>query len=92
MDIVNAYTELGGQRVEVAADDREVVICHEQAEVARHPLVAPGEASITDEHRGGPRGTGGRPARSIRPRSRPEQAFVALGPVAERFLRAAAAA
>ena len=83
---------LVGQSVQVAADDRAVVIRHEQAEVARHPLVAPGEASITDEHYGGPRGNGGRPTRAIRPRSQVEQAFVALGPVAERFLRAAAAA
>jgi transposase len=75
--------------VEVAADDRQVVICHHDAEVARHPLIAPGEASICDDHYGGPRG---RPARAIRPRSQAEQAFCALGPVAERFLRAAAAA
>ena len=83
---------LVGMTVEVAADDREVVVCHDDAEVARHPLVAPGEASICDDHYGGPRGNGGRPSRAIRPRSQTEQAFVALGPVAERFLRAAAAA
>jgi transposase len=83
---------LVGMTVEVAADDREVVVGHGDAEVARHPLVAPGEASICDDHYGGPRGNGGRPTRAIRPRSQSEQAFVALGPVAERFLRAAAAA
>jgi transposase len=82
-------TRLVGVTVEVAADDHQVVICHGEVEVARHPLIAPGEASICDDHYGGPRG---RPARSIRPRSQTEQAFVALGPVAERFLRAAAAA
>jgi hypothetical protein len=80
---------LVGRTVQVAADDRQVVICHDDAEVARHPLIAPGEASICDDHYGGPRG---RPARAIRPRSQAEQAFCALGPVAERFLRAAAAA
>ena len=83
---------LVGQTVEVAADDRAVVICHGAAEVAHHPLIAPGEASILDEHYGGPRGNGGRPTRAVRPRSQTEQAFVALGPAAERFLRAAAAA
>jgi hypothetical protein len=85
-------TRLVGMTVEVAADDREVAVCHGEHEVARHPLVAPGEASICDDHYGGPRGNGGRPSRAIRPRSQTEQAFVALGPVAERFLRAAAAA
>lgn len=80
---------LVGMTVEVAADDRQVVVCHGEVEVARHPLVAPGEASICDDHYGGPRG---RPARAIRPRGQAEQAFCALGPVAERFLRAAAAA
>jgi transposase len=83
---------LVGLTVEVAADDHQVAICHGDAEVARHPLVAPGEASICDDHYGGPRGNGGRPSRAIRPRSQTEQAFVALGPAAERFLRAAAAA
>jgi Mu transposase-like protein len=82
-------TRLVGMTVEVAADDHQVVICHGQVEVARHPLIAPGEASICEDHYGGPRG---RPARAIRPRSQAEQAFCALGPVAERFLRAAAAA
>ena len=83
---------LVGQTVEVTADDHQVVVCHGEQEVARHPLIAPGEASITDDHYGGPRGNGGRPARAVRPRSDPERAFVALGPVAEQFLRAAAAA
>jgi transposase len=83
---------LVGMTVQVAADDRQVVVCHGDVEVARHPLVAPGEASICDDHYGGPRANGGRPSRAIRPRSQTEQAFVALGPVAERFLRAAAAA
>jgi transposase len=83
---------LVGMTVQVTADDHHVVICHGEAEVARHPLAAPGEASICDDHYGGPRANGGRPARAVRPRSQTEQAFLALGPVAERFLRAAAAA
>ncbi len=84
--------KLVGQSVEVAAADHQVVICHGEVEVARHPLVAPGEASITDDHYGGPRAGGDRPSRPIRPRSQVERSFCALGPAAERFLRAAAAA
>ena len=45
--------------------------------------------SIIDEHYGGPRRG---PARAIRARSGPERAFLALGPIAEAFLRDAAAA
>jgi len=80
---------LVGKKVEVAAIDGEIVITYQQAEVARHLAVAPGEASIRDEHYGGARS---RPVRAVRPRSASERAFLALGPTAERFLRAAAAA
>lgn len=80
---------LVGATVEVAAAEGEVVVSHRGEEVARHPLVAPGECSILDEHYGGP---DGRPRRALRPRSEAERAFLALGEVAERFLRAAAAA
>jgi hypothetical protein len=58
--------------------------------VADHPLLPAGEASILDEHYGGTRPAV--PARKIRPRSPAEQAFCALGPVAEQWLRGAAAA
>ena len=57
--------------------------------LAQHPLKAPGEASILDEHYGRPRSS--TPARKITPRTQAEQAFCALGPVAERWLRLAAA-
>lgn len=80
---------LVGKSVEVAAIDGEIVIRHQNTEVARHLAVAPGEASILDEHYGGARP---RPARAVRPRSVSERAFLALGPAAEAFLRAAAAA
>ncbi len=80
---------LVGTKVEVAAVDGEIVITQRGGEVARHLAVAPGEASILDDHYGGPRA---RPARAIRPRSESERAFCALGPAAEHFLRAAAAA
>jgi propanediol dehydratase small subunit len=81
--------ELIGRDVDVVAGDGQVLIEHRGELVAQHPLVAPGEVSIIDEHYGGPRRG---PARAIRARSGPERAFLALGPIAEAFLRDAAAA
>ncbi|MBA2425598.1 MAG: IS21 family transposase [Actinobacteria bacterium] len=80
---------LVGDKVEVTAGAREVVIFRRDEEVCRHPLVAPGEVSISDDHYGTP---ATKPHRAIRPRSNVERAFVSLGDVAEDFLRAAAAA
>ena len=80
---------LVGTQVEVAAEDTRIVIYNREDIVAVHPLIAPGEVSIIDEHYGGPRR---QPARAVRPRSAAERAFLQLGPVAEDFLRAAAAA
>lgn len=80
---------LVGTSVEVAAEDTRVVIYLRDDIVAVHPLIAPGEVSINDDHYGGPRR---QPARAVRPRSEVERAFLQLGPVAEDFLRAAAAA
>jgi len=57
--------------------------------VAEHVLVAPGEASVLDEHYGGPRPA---PRRAVRPKTAAEKAFCALGPVAEAFITGAAAA
>ena len=57
---------------------------------AEHPLVGPGEASILDDHYGGPRPV--TPVRAIRPRTVAEQQFCALGPAAEAFIAGAAAA
>ena len=81
--------ELVGRSVEVVVGDGEVLVHHGDALVAVHPVVAPGECSIIDDHYGGPRRV---PARAVRPRSGAERAFLALGPAAEAFLRAAAAA
>lgn len=81
--------ELIGRDVDVLAGDGKVVVEHRGELVAQHPLVAPGEVSIIDEHYGGPRRG---PARAVRARSGPERAFLALGPTAEAFLRDAAAA
>jgi hypothetical protein len=58
--------------------------------LAEHALVAPGEASILDEHYGSTRPD--RPRRSARARTVTEKEFLALGPVAETFLTGAAAA
>jgi transposase len=81
--------ELVGRDVTVIAAEGEVVIEHQGEVVARHRLVAPGEVSLVDEHYGGPRRG---PARAVRPRSGTERAFLGLGPVAEAFVRNAAAA
>jgi transposase len=80
---------LVGATVTVLAHEGAVIIAHEGHEVARHRPVAPGEVALEDAHYGGP---ARRPARAVRPRSAAEVAFLALGPAAERFLRAAAAA
>ncbi len=58
--------------------------------VADHPLVAPGETSILDEHYGTARPD--RPRRAARPKTVVEKQFLALGPVAHAFLTDAAAA
>jgi transposase len=57
--------------------------------VAEHVLVAPGEASVRDEHYGGPRPM---PRRAVRPKTAAEKQFCALGPVAGAFITGAAAA
>jgi transposase len=57
--------------------------------VAEHLLVAPGEASIHDDHYGGPRPA---PRRAVRAKTVAEKAFCALGPTAEAFITGAAAA
>jgi hypothetical protein len=57
--------------------------------VCEHMLVAPGEASVRDEHYGGPRPA---PRRAVRPKTQAERDFCALGPVAEAFITGAAAA
>lgn len=58
--------------------------------LAQHTLVAPGEASVLDEHYGSSRPTV--PRRAVRPRTATERQFCALGATAEAFLTGAAAA
>jgi len=81
--------ELVGQSVELVVEAGMVIVVRASAEVARHAIVAPGEVALIDAHYGGPRAA---PARPIRPRAEQEVAFLALGPIAEQFLRTAAAA
>lgn len=80
---------LVGRQVEVATVDDRIEVWHQQQRVAEHPLVAPGGASILDEHYDRP---ARKPQRAVRPRSSVETRFLALGEPAEAFLRAAAAA
>jgi len=88
-------TELVDERVWARAAGEELVIVHADApagprEVARHQLTTPGRPSIHDEHYP-PRPAG---ALERRPKAGTieEQAFLAIGPGAERWLIAAAAA
>ena len=80
-----------GEQVGLRTDDgRLLVIMTAAGEVvAEHMLVAPGEASVRDEHYGGPRPA---PRRAVRPKTAAEKEFCALGPVAEAFITGAAAA
>jgi len=78
-----------GMRVDVITDGPELLVRHRGTEIARHRIVGPGELSLVDDHYGGP---ARRPTRALRPRTPAEIAFLTLGPVAEAFLRAAAAA
>ena len=80
--------ELIGRHVELAVSAGELVISAGAREVARHRIVGPGELSLLDDHYGR---AAHEPVRAIRPRSDAEIAFCSLGPVAEAFLRAAAA-
>jgi hypothetical protein len=80
-----------GQRVEVLAGSSGItILIPDTGEVlAEHPLMAPGASSVLDAHYGRPRPNA--PTRKVTPRTPAEQAFCALGPVAEQWLRNAAA-
>jgi hypothetical protein len=80
-----------GEQAGLRTDDgRLLVIVTAAGDVAaEHVLVAPGEASVRDEHYGGPRPA---PRRAVRPKTAAEKQFCALGPVAEAFITGAAAA
>jgi hypothetical protein len=80
-----------GESVRLRTDDGRLLVILTAAGqvVAEHVLVAPGEASVRDEHYGGPRPA---PRRAVRPRTTAEKEFCALGPAAEVFITGAAAA
>ena len=80
-----------GSQVQVRVDDgRLLAVAAATGEiVAEHTLVAPGEASVRDEHYGGPRPD--TPPRAVRPKTAAEKEFCSLGPVAEAFITGAAA-
>jgi transposase len=84
-------TRLIGTEVRLRTDDgRLMAIMTGTGEVvAEHTLVAPGEASVRDEHYGGPRPE---PRRAARPKTTAEKEFCSLGPVAGAFITGAAAA
>jgi len=77
-----------GRQVEVRVADGAVQVVLLGSVVAEHRLVAPGEASVDDDHYGGPRPA---PRRAVRAKTPAEKAFCALGPAAEAFIIAAAA-
>jgi transposase len=80
-----------GTGVRLHTDDGRllVIMTPDGTVVAEHFLVPPGEASVRDEHYGGPRPD--TPARAPRPRTAAEREFCSLGPVAEAFITGAAA-
>jgi transposase len=84
-------TRLIGTTVHLTQVDGRLLVTDPASgqQVADHALVAPGEASVLDEHYGGPRPA---PSRAPRPRTVAEKQFCALGEPAERFIVGAAAA
>jgi transposase len=79
-----------GQRVTVAESGGLLLVTDPVTGeiVAEHAAVAPGEASVLDEHYGGPRPA---PRRAVRPKTAAEKEFVMLGPVAGQFITGSAA-
>ncbi len=78
-----------GRSLEVQVLDGRVRMIDADEIVADHALVAPGEASVLDDHYGGQRLM---PRRPVRPKTVAEKGFCALGPVAEAFIKGAASA
>jgi transposase len=93
--IYSVPSTLVDERVWARADGGELVVVHADSpdgprEVARHQLTTPGRPSIDDGHY--PPRPAGALERKPRARSADEQAFLAIGAGAERWLIAAAAA
>jgi transposase len=77
-----------GRQVELRVASGTLMVVFLGEIIAEHAIVSPGETSVRDEHYGGPRPS---PARAVRPKTAAEKAFVTLGPVAEEFIKGAAA-
>jgi transposase len=77
-----------GRQVQLEISGTNIQIIDLGEVIATHALVAPGESSISDEHYGGPRPER---RRAVRPRTEAERTFCALGPIAEEFIKGAAA-
>jgi transposase len=93
--IYSVPSSLVDERVWARVDGSELVVVHADGpqgprEVARHELTTPGRPSIRDEHY--PPRPAGALERKPRARGAEEQAFLAIGPSAEAWLIAAAAA
>jgi hypothetical protein len=77
-----------GKEVSLRVKDGVIQVVFLGEIIADHLVVSPGETSINDDHYGGVRPA---PQRSVRPKSTAEKAFCALGPVADSFIKGAAA-
>jgi transposase len=93
--IYSVPSALVDARVWARVDGSELVVVHADdpsgpREVARHALTTPGRPSIRDEHY--PPRPAGALERKPRAHGAEEQAFLAIGPAAERWLISAAAA
>ena len=77
-----------GREVSLRVKDGVIQVVFLGEIVAEHLVVSPGETSIHDDHYGGARPA---PQRSVRPKSTAEKAFCSLGPVADAFIKGAAA-
>jgi transposase len=77
-----------GKTVELRVKDGAIKVVLLGEIIAEHLVVSPGETSVNDDHYGGPRPL---PTRAVRPKSTAEKAFCALGPVADAFIKGAAA-
>jgi hypothetical protein len=82
-------TNHAGTDVSLRVKDGVITVVSAAGEIiAEHLVVSPGETSINDDHYGGPSPA---PRRAVRPKSSDEKAFCSLGPVAEAFIKGAAA-
>src|SRR4051794_8527704 len=93
--IYSVPSSLIDERVWARADGTELVVVYADGfegprEVARHALTTPGRPSIRDEHY--PPRPAGALERRPRASSADERAFLEIGPGAEKWLKAAAAA